>query len=89
MQNYHIIVLVFYLHGDIEQSEKDILNKYLKTNILNSTIIKIAHHGSKNSSKEEFLQQVNPKIALIGAGVNNKFGHPSNKTIEKLNQLRL
>lgn len=78
---------VFYLHGDIENSEKDILSKYKGSNILESTVIKVAHHGAKTSSNEEFLRAVNPKIALIGVGQNNKFGHPSNITIEKLKSL--
>ena len=78
---------VFYLRGDIESSEKDVLDKYKESNILESTVIKIAHHGAKTSSSEEFLKAVNPKIALIGVGQNNKFGHPSNTTIEKLKSL--
>lgn len=72
--------------GDIEEkAEKAILEKY-KTNkkILNSTILKIAHHGSKTSSTIDFLSNVNPKIALIGVGTNNNFGHPSSITLENL-----
>lgn len=74
--------------GDIEEiAEGAILQKYKDTNILESTILKIAHHGSKTSSNKEFLEVVNPKIALIGVGKNNKFGHPSNITIETLKTL--
>ena len=54
--------------GDIEEiAEKEILKSY-KNNPkkLNSTVIKIAHHGSKTSSTQEFLNTVDPKIALIG-----------------------
>ncbi len=72
--------------GDIEAvAEKEILKKYQsKSNILKSNIIKIAHHGSKSSSIEEFLNEVKPNIALIGVGKNNNFGHPSQKTLENL-----
>lgn len=87
MQKYHILVLVYYLHGDIESSEKDILDKYNKTNQLQSTIIKISHHGSKTSSSKEFLEAVNPKIALIGVGENNKFGHPSQEVLKRLKDI--
>ena len=53
--------------GDIEEiAEKAILKKYKDTNILKSTILKVAHHGSKSSSIKDFLEQVSPKIALIG-----------------------
>ena len=48
-----------------------------------SSILKIAHHGSKTSSSEEFLEAVKPEIALIGVGKNNKFGHPNKEIIKK------
>lgn len=41
--------------------------------------------GSKTSSAKEFLNTVKAQYALIGVGENNKFGHPSESTIEKLN----
>lgn len=73
--------------GDIEEiAENAILNEYKNTNLLKSDVIKIAHHGSKTSSTSEFIEKVNPKIALIGVGKNNKFGHPSQKTIQLLNE---
>lgn len=51
--------------GDIEQiAEKRIVEEYGE--ILKSTIIKIAHHGSKTSSTGEFINAVKPQIALIG-----------------------
>ncbi len=78
------------LTGDVEKiAENRLIELYENTNILNSTILKIAHHGSKTSSAEELLKLVNPKIALIGVGENNKFGHPSNITIQNLKNLRL
>ena len=74
------------LTGDIEEvAEKQILQKYRNNlQILNSTILKVAHHGSKTSSTQEFIEAVNPKIALIGVGENNKFGHPNKEVIERL-----
>lgn len=75
--------------GDIEKiAEKEILKEYEKTNILKSDILKVGHHGSKTSSIEEFLKAVNPKIALIGVGENNTFGHPNDGVIERLKGLR-
>ncbi len=72
--------------GDIEEeAEKKIIEKYRDTNKLKSTIIKIAHHGSKTSSSDEFIRMVKPQIALIGVGKNNLFGHPSNQVIDRLN----
>lgn len=52
--------------GDIEEvAENKILQEYNNTNILKSTILKVAHHGSKSSSQEEFIREVQPQIALI------------------------
>ena len=71
--------------GDIEEvAEKAILEKYKNTNILQSTILKVAHHGSKSSSTEEFLNGVKPKIALIGVGEKNTFGHPNDKVLKRI-----
>ena len=73
--------------GDIEEiAEKVSLSKYVnKQEVLNADILKVAHHGSKTSSIKEFINAVNPKYAVIGVGKDNKFGHPSEKTLETLN----
>ena len=69
--------------GDIEEiAEKKILQTCNVKN-LESLVLKVPHHGSKTSSSQEFLEAVKPKIALMGVGKNNKFGHPSNITLEK------
>lgn len=71
--------------GDIEEiAEKVILEEYKDTNMLKSTILKVAHHGSKSSSIEKFLEAVKPKIALIGVGEKNTFGHPNSDVLERL-----
>ena len=69
--------------GDIEKSEEDLLDKY-KNKELESEVLKTAHHGSKTSSTKEFLEAVNPKIALIGVGENNIFGHPNKGVLQRL-----
>ena len=76
--------------GDIEEiAENQILESYKdKVQILNSTILKVGHHGSKTSSTQEFLDVVKPKIALIGVGENNTFGHPNDDVLERLKSLR-
>lgn len=87
--NYKNFSMLF--TGDIEEiAEKQILNQY-KNNMetLNSTILKVAHHGSKTSSTQNFVDAVTPKIALIGVGENNKFGHPNEEVIKRLEKLRM
>jgi len=74
--------------GDIEEiAEKKIVQK-VDDRLLSADILKVAHHGSKTSSTQEFIQEVKPKITLIGVGENNKFGHPNSNVIEILDELR-
>lgn len=76
--------------GDIEEpAEEKIVELYENKNTLKSTILKIAHHGSKSSSTQYFLDLVKPKIALIGVGENNKFGHPNQGVLERLKEMNV
>lgn len=72
--------------GDIEETgEKQILQTYKNNlDVLSSTVLKVAHHGSKTSTIKEFVEAVSPKVALIGVGENNKFGHPNEEVLERL-----
>jgi len=76
--------------GDIEEiAERKIIDTYKNNyDIFKSDVLKVAHHGSKTSSINEFLNLVKPKIALIGVGEDNKFGHPSEGVINNLSNLR-
>ncbi len=53
---------------------------------LNSTVLKVAHHGSQTSTSAEFLAVVRPEAAVISAGIDNRFGHPHPKVIARLAQ---
>ena len=75
--------------GDIEEvAEKELIKKYADKNVLDSMVLKVAHHGSKTSSIKEFVDLVKPKIAVIGVGKNNLYGHPSSEVIERLSDMR-
>lgn len=85
--NASIVVKLFYKNvdflftGDIEETaEKKLL---VWQNILQSDILKVGHHGSSTSTSLEFLDKVDPGIAVITVGKNH-FGHPSQKIIERL-----
>ena len=68
--------------GDIEKS---IENKLIGAGLnLKSDILKVAHHGSKTSSSEEFLKAVNSIINVIQAGKDNRYGHPHQEVLEKM-----
>ena len=49
-------------------------------------ILKCAHHGSKYSSSEEFIEGYDPDIAVISCGKNNMYGHPAPETLERLKE---
>ena len=90
MNNNSIVCKVEYnsfsmlLTGDIEMEAEELI---LRKNInLKADVLKVAHHGSKTSTTEEFLKTVNPKVALIGVGKNNNFGHPSNEVVQRLKE---
>lgn len=68
--------------GDLEsEGERRLVSSYPK---LTADVLKVGHHGSKTSTSEEFLLQIRPKIALISAGENNRFGHPHPEVTERL-----
>ena len=49
-------------------------------------VLKVAHHGSNDSTSSEFLDATKPEYSIISVGINNKFGHPSEETLERLKQ---
>lgn len=70
------------LTGDASiKSEEYILKNY---DIPKIDILKAGHHGSKTSTSEELVKKINPKLALISVGKENKFNHPSKETIDTL-----
>ena len=66
------------------EAERELLDKYGDKGILRARILKVGHHGSNTSSQEEFLKTVQPEIAIISVGADNKFGHPSLRVIKRL-----
>lgn len=75
----------FLFTGDMEEEVENILLSSKKS--LESTVLKVAHHGSKTSSSKGFLSKVNPRIAVISCGMGNDFGHPHKNTLKALENL--
>ena len=87
---YSAVMLLTYdrfsavLTGDLEgQGEKDLLD-YLGGNKISADVMKIAHHGSKGGTTEEFLQKISSRLALISCGYGNRYGHPAPSTISRI-----
>ncbi len=49
--------------------------------------LKVGHHGSKNSSSEDFLKLIKPEIAVASAGKNNRYHHPAKEAVERLENI--
>jgi competence protein ComEC len=85
--NNHSVVLhvqmgqvSFLLPGDIETPVEQAL---VQAGLPAATVLKSPHHGSKTSSSEPFLEAVNPQLAVISVGADNRFGHPSPEILER------
>lgn len=52
-----------------------------------STVLKVSHHGSRFSSDSAFLKRVRPRLAVVSAGANNRYGHPHPDTLERLREV--
>ena len=77
----------FILTGDIESEQELEIKKVY--NLAGVEILKLAHHGSKTASDERFLKEVDPEIAVISVGADNKFKHPSEEVIEMLEKYNI
>ncbi len=72
----------FLFTGDLDQvNELKVIQKYPT---LTADVMKTGHHGSKTSSAPTFIEHLNPKLAIISAGRNNRYGHPNAETLATL-----
>ena len=90
LNNYSAVILIeykshsFLFMGDaLFESENELLNQ---GEDISADILKIGHHGSHSSTGDEFLEEVNPQYAIVSAGVGNRYGHPHDETMEKLEE---
>ena len=76
------------LTGDVEGEGERELTAYLETmGLPGLDVLKVAHHGSRYSTSDAFLQAVTPRLALISAGRKNAYGHPHEETLERLEKV--
>ncbi len=73
--------VAFVLTGDAETEEEQWIVQHTDPSDLRADVLKLGHHGSKTSSSLPFLDAVQPSLALISVGEDNRYGHPSPETI--------
>jgi competence protein ComEC len=74
------------LEGD---AEAPIEQAMLTEPDLESTLLKVGHHGSVTSTQPEFLARVMPQWAVISCGLRNRYGHPREEVLEELQEARV
>lgn len=91
LNTYSMVIKVVYkdtkflFEGDaLVSNEKDMLNKGMD---LSADVLKVSHHGNRDSTSQDFLNKVNPKYAVISVGKG--FGLPHKETMEKLQNKRI
>lgn len=77
------------LTGDSEETERQWWLKHDPDLMRNCTILKLAHHGSRNGTDARWLQTVRPELAVASLGKNNDYGHPHSETISLLRRAGL
>jgi competence protein ComEC len=73
------------LTGDIEAPVEE--EMVTAGAIRESTVLKLAHHGSCSSTTQPFLDAVEPEVVVISVGVDNRFGHPCDEVLERLGDI--
>jgi competence protein ComEC len=66
--------------------EEDLIKKY---NLKDIDVLKVGHHGSKTSSGEKFITEINTKYSIISVGKNNRYGHPNKEVLKNLNNSKI
>ena len=64
----------FFLSGDMFSEAEGAL--FARQGSIDSDVLKVAHHGSRTSSRRDFIEAVSPAVAVISVGADNRFGHP-------------
>lgn len=91
LNDYSIVLLIDYytntllFTGDTEKaSEQEILQT---TKNIDTDILKVGHHGSRDSSIDEFLEKTTPQAAIVSCGKDNTYDHPHTEALERLEKI--
>ena len=83
--NYNNYKFLFMGDAGVEV-EEDLIEKY---NLHDIDVLKVGHHGSKTSSSEKFVNEINPKYSIISVGKNNRYGHPNKEVLNNLENSKI
>ena len=75
------------LTGDLQGNGEDELDRIIDDRRFighRLTVLKVAHHGSKNSTFEGFLSETRPEVSVLSAGRGNRYGHPHRELLRRL-----
>lgn len=75
--------------GDVEGDGEEQLLAVCREKGISCDILKVAHHGSRNSTSEKLLDVVNPRAAVISCGEDNSYGHPHQELIHRLEDRKI
>jgi len=75
------------LTGDVEEAGERKLLSTQGLEIRDVSLLKVAHHGSDSSSTSEFVRRTHPGIAFVSCGKRNRYGHPSDDVINRLERV--
>lgn len=70
------------LTGDVGTDQE----KEIDSLLTDIEVLKVAHHGSKYSTSQEFLARIRPELAVISVGATNRYGHPTTEVLERLKE---
>lgn len=79
----------FMLMGDATKGTENLVIKNENESSLRSQVLKLGHHGSRTSSSNEWLKVVHPDVAIISAGLHNRYGHPHQEVLDSLTSLHI
>lgn len=79
----------FMFTGDATVYTENLIEQNSNPQDLHSTVLKLGHHGSHTSSSEGWLHSVAPKVAVISAGLHNRYGHPHQEILDRLASLHI
>lgn len=78
------------LTGDVEgEGERHLIEALGRYGIEDVSILKCAHHGSKNATSENFLDMLDADLTVISCGQNNVYGHPHKEVLDRLCEKRI